>query len=346
MESILIVKLSAIGDVVHSLPLLEVLKKNYPGARIDWLVEEDSSQILEGHECIDNLVVSRRKSWTRRFLGAGEKQLVLREIGHFLSRLRSEKYDLVIDLQGLFKSGILTGISRGRRKIGTTGGREGSVFFLTEPPYPVNYNQHALNRYLKIGKYLNCNSHSWKGDIPVEKRDKEKVNSIVESKGIKGKKLVAISPMAKWRTKLWEPHKFASLADRIKKDLGAEVIFTGSKGDGKAIEHILSMMDTRAVNLAGIINLKELACLYRICRAVVSTDTGPMHIAAATGYPVVIGLFGSTSPLRTGPYGEKNRVIRSGEECSPCFRKRCRDMSCMRNITVEMVYYAVREIIL
>ena len=143
-KSILIVKLSAIGDVVHSLPLLEVLRKNLPEARIDWLVEEEASQIIEGHKDLDRMIVSHRKSWQKRFLRPGQKTALLREIREFIRNLRSVRYDLVIDLQGLFKSGILTGLSRGRRKIGFTGGgKEGSYLFLTEKPHFFDYNKHA-----------------------------------------------------------------------------------------------------------------------------------------------------------------------------------------------------------
>jgi len=103
-------------------------------------------------------------------------------------------------------------------------------------------------------------------------------------------------------------------------------------------------MKGRALNLAGETTLKELAYLYQRCVVVISTDTGPMHIAAAMDSPVIVALFGPTCPLRTGPYGEKHRVIRAGLECSPCFKKRCDDMSCMKEITVDMVFEAVKEV--
>ena len=100
-RSILLVKLSAIGDVVHTLPLLEVLRQNFPEARIDWLVEEEASPMIEGHKDIDNVIVSFRKSWQKRLLSQGGRRDVVSEIRHFLSDLRSHEYDLVIDLHGL-----------------------------------------------------------------------------------------------------------------------------------------------------------------------------------------------------------------------------------------------------
>ena len=145
VQNILILKLSAIGDVTHTLPFLEVLRSNYPDARIDWLVERDASQVIVGHECIDNVIISERKSWQKRFFTLGGFR-ILREVGRFAKQLRQVDYDLVIDLQGLLKSGILTFISKGKRKIGSTGSREGAHLFLTEKPFWVDCNQHALER--------------------------------------------------------------------------------------------------------------------------------------------------------------------------------------------------------
>lgn len=341
-KSILIIKLSAIGDVVHALPLLEVLRKNFPEARIDWVVEEESSQIVDEHKGIDNVIISHRKSWQKRFLKRGERSTALREIMQFLRELRSKEYELVIDLQGLFKSAILVALSKGKRKIGFAGGREGSSLFLTEKPFYVDYDQHALDRYLATAEYLKCEKDSWKSDIPIRESDKRSIDRFLHDKGIEGRMLVAINPMAKWKTKLWESEKFAILADRLQKELSCEIIFTGSRQDRAKIDEIIERMDEKPINLAGKTNLKELAYLYSVCQLQVSTDTGPMHIAAAMGCPVV-ALFGPTAPWRTGPYGKGHRVIREEMECSPCFKKRCDHLSCMRSITVDWVFDTVEE---
>jgi len=342
-KSILIIKLSAIGDVVHALPLLEVLRKNFPEARIDWVVEEESSQIVDEHKGIDNVIISHRKSWQKRFLKRGERSAAFREIMQFLRELRSKEYELVIDLQGLFKSAILTGLSKGKRKIGTTGGREGSQLVLTQRPYSVDSNQHPVDRYLKMAEHLKCKKDSWNGDIPIRESDKRSIDKLLHDNGIEERMLVAINPMAKWKTKLWESGKFAILADRLQKDLSCKIIFTGSRQDRAKIDEIIERMDEKPINLAGQTSLKELAYLYSKCQLLVSTDTGPMHIAAAMGCPVV-ALFGPTAPWRTGPYGKGHRVIRDEIECSPCFiKKRCDHLSCMRNITVDRVFDTVEE---
>ncbi len=343
-NSILIIKLSAIGDVVHSLPFLEVLKEKYTGARIDWVVEEGASQIVKGHPALDRVFVSRRKSWQKNLVKGPGRLSAIREIQRFVRELRLREYDLVIDLQGLFKSGILTGLCRGKRKVGMEGAREGGRVFLNERPVSVNYDQHAIDRYLQIAGYLKCDSTAWKGKIPVFDPDRRQIDYLLKNNGSGNRPLIAINPMAKWETKLWEEERFAGIADRLKDELSCEVIFTGSRQDREVIERILKMMKKRPMNLAGQTSLKELACLYERCGAVVTTDTGPMHIAAAMGCQVV-ALFGPTAPWRTGPYGNGHRVIRAEIECSPCFKKRCDNTICMKEITVEAVFEAVRDII-
>ena len=342
--NILIIKLSAVGDVVHSLPFLEVLRDRFPSAMIDWVVEEDASGIVESHPEIDRLIIFPRKSWLKRFIKKGEYIGVGKEVTKFLKELKSKRYDIVVDLQGLLKSGILTFLANGKRKIALNGGREGSLIFTNEKVAIPDPDLHALDKYLCIARYLGATNPVWNGQIPIYDTDEEHVDYLLGEIG-NNSTLVAVNPMAKWESKLWELHRFASLVDTIKEELGAGVVFTGSEGDKAAIEDIRSRMKTRALDLAGKTTLRELAYLYQKCAAVICTDTGPMHVAAAMGSPVVLALFGPTSPLRTGPYGAKHRVIRAGLECSPCFKKRCDDMSCMKKITVEMVFGAVREVL-
>ncbi|MBW2217701.1 MAG: lipopolysaccharide heptosyltransferase II [Deltaproteobacteria bacterium] len=342
IKNILIVKLSSIGDVVHSLPFLEVIKGKFPHARIDWVVEEASSQILKDHPAIDGLIVSRRKAWQKKFFKGLGCLSVLREAIQLLGEVRERRYDIVVDLQGLFRSGFLVGLSRGIRKIGMVGAREGGGLFLNEKPVPVDYEQHAADRYLEVAEYLGCDSTAWKGDIPVLDADKGMVDELFQNSGPAKRPLIAINPMARWQTKLWKAESFAALADRLCEELSCRIVFTGSGQDRAVIEEISEMMKECPINLAGRTSLKELAYLYSICDVLITTDTGPMHIAAAMGCRV-IALFGPTDPLRTGPYGREHNVIRTDMECSPCFKKDCEHMNCMKQITVEKCFNAVNR---
>jgi 3-deoxy-D-manno-octulosonic-acid transferase/heptosyltransferase-1 len=153
---------------------------------------------------------------------------------------------------------------------------------------------------------------------------------------------VAVNPVAFWETKLWEEEKFAELCDRLREELGIGIVLTG--GESAPLERICRKMRTKAVNLGGRTTLRELACIYREAALLVTTDSGPMHLAAAVGTPIV-ALFGPTDPARTGPYGPGHRIIRKGLSCSPCFRKRCETPRCMTDISVEEVFTAVKEML-
>ena len=162
--------------------------------------------------------------------------------------------------------------------------------------------------------------------------------------GIKNSKLlVGINPVAKWDTKLWANSKFAELADRLVKQYDASVVFTGSQPDRSTIQDIVSRMETQATNLAGETTLITLAALYEKADFIISTDTGPMHIAAALGTPTV-ALFGPTAPWRTGPFGSGHQVIRVELECNPCFKRQCETIDCMEQISVAQVLAGVRKL--
>lgn len=342
--NILIVKLSAIGDVVQSLPFLEALRNGFPEANIDWVVEEDSSEVVVGHPALNRVIVSRRKSWQGRLTKTAHLSSVFREMVGFLKELRSVDYDLVIDLQGLLKSGVLVGLLRGKRKIGMSGSREGASLFLNERPIPVDYSRHAIDRYLRVAETIGCDANRAGGRIPYADADKMSVERILDRHEIQNEMLVAINPMARWPTKLWETERFAVLTTRIREELGCEVVFTGSSGDKSVIRRIMATMPVGPVNLAGKTSLKELAYLYTRCRLLVTTDTGPMHVAAAMGCSVV-ALFGPTAPWRTGPYGPGHAVIRTDIACSPCFSKRCDHMTCMKEIGIDQVFDAVKTVL-
>ena len=343
--NILVIKLSAIGDLVHSLPFLEVLKKGYPKAEIDWVVEEGASDIILGHPYIHRVIVSRRKSWLKRLGGNGSERLtVFREVHRFLKELRSCRYDMIVDLQGILKSGVLVGLARGGRKIGMIGSREGASLFIREPAIRVDYNQHAIERTLAVAEFLGCDIRASKGRIPFTEKNSRRVDKLLQGKNLGRKWLVAINPIAKWDTKLWEAERFGLLAERLRENLDCDIAFTGGPEDRSVIEEIAKSMKEKPLNLAGCTGLKDLACFYTRCSLLVTTDTGPMHIAAAMGCPTV-ALFGPTAPWRTGPYGPGHVVITGDVECRPCFRKRCNKMTCMKEISVSRVYDGVKEIL-
>ena len=337
--NILIVKLSAIGDVIHTLPSLAALRRLYPGAHITWVVEEASADILAGHPDLDRVIVSKRKRWVSDLGSPRRARQAFREIRRFLSALRDRRYDLVIDFHGLFKSAMIVFLSGGSRRLGYDSMQELSGLFYSEK-IPEDLGRHAVDRYLDFIRYLGAEPGAPEFVIPVDAANRVRAGDLLQAAGIAGKgAFVAVSPQALWETKLWANDRFARLCDRIVLELNRPVVFTGS--DAEAVARIRALMTAPSVSLAGRTTLRDLACVYQDAALLITTDSGPMHLAAAVRTPVV-ALFGPTDPGRTGPYGEGHVVLRRDMTCSPCFAKTCETRRCMLEITVDEVYEAVR----
>jgi heptosyltransferase-1 len=366
--NILIVKLSAIGDVIHTLPALAALRRRYPTSDITWVVEEAAADLLTSHPDLNRIIVSRRKRWLNEIRN-GRVTTPLRELRAFIKALRSRPYDLVIDFHGLLKSAVIVAISGGRRRLGYDSLQELSGLFYNEK-ITEEMGKHAVDRYLDFIRHLadgqreqaDCLTAPPSFTITIGESERRHVEALInehaavltagdgcgenrnESGGrrMPGRRFVAVNPVAFWETKLWEEEKFAELCDRIHRELGIEVILTG--GAAGPLDRIRALMTTKAVNLGGRTTLRELACLYQQAALVITTDSGPMHLAAGVGTPV-IALFGPTDPVRTGPYGAGHRVIRHRLDCMPCFRRRCETRNCMREIAVEEVFTATEEML-
>jgi 3-deoxy-D-manno-octulosonic-acid transferase/heptosyltransferase-1 len=346
-RSILIVKLSAIGDVIQTLPMLEALKRQYPRAHIDWVVEEEASNLLLNHPRVNRVIISRRKSWLKKVLKPGEFWRTLGEISRFVRELRSQHYDWIIDNHGIFKSGLVMLLSRGRRKIGFQASAgiadEGSYFFTHERYKPLSIERHALERYLDLVSQMGVHVEQAALHFPVPPDSLKGAETLLGQKVLESRPLVVLHPVAKWETKQWPAEKFARLISALARRK-ATVVITGSPQDEGPVTEILHRMDDsgKVLNLAGKTDLMELAGIFSLSDLVLSTDTGPMHLAAAVKAPL-IALFGPTAPWRTGPYGNNPRIIRKGLPCSPCFKKKCQTMECMNSISVEEVLAAVEQ---
>lgn len=332
----LIVKLSSIGDVVQTLPALYSLRKSLgKKAELDWLVEEPSSSILKGNPLIDNLFVVKNRGWTKD-LSANLKTARL---------LASRKYDMVLDFQGLLKSGVWVRAAKGARSIGFSNARELSSIFLTEKLPPYDPDTHAVDRYLKLAAYAGGAQGKAVFQLNITKEDREKVLGILTQRGMDAAakaRFFVIAPQARWETKLWDDHSFARLAKTAIERFGVYAVLAGSEKDKKRYEAICREAGPKAISLAGLIDLKGLAALMGLCLFAITVDTGPMHIAAAAGAKV-IALFGPTAPWRTGPYGKGHIIIRTGIPCSPCFKKKCPDPLCMSGIKVEDALNAIER---
>lgn len=322
-ERILIVKPSSLGDVVHSLPFLNSLRTCFPDASIDWVIARGLDGLLEGHPMLDRLIVIDKDRWRRISEAAG----TINELRDLFSTLRARRYDLVIDLQGLLRSGLMTKATRARVRVGFTEAREGSRYFYTQTVRG-GREVHAVDRYLKIAAALGCETNNVVFPLPSSAGESEKVKELRN----RLKDYIVLVPGARWDTKIWPAASFGALASL----LPLKSVVVGGSGDRGRAEEIVRLSGGRALSVAGGTSLPELVGLMRTARCVVTNDSGPMHIAAALDIPVV-AIFGPTSPARTGPYGQRHAILKSERDCAPCFKRRCADVQCMRDITVDMV---------
>lgn len=347
---ILIVKLSAIGDVIHTLPALNALRACYPRAAIHWLVEAAAAPLIQGHPALDQVWVCRRKQWIQAIRSGdpADRQQALAEFRDLLTALRSIRFDWVIDFQHLLKSGFWVALCRGEEKIGFDRGlahMEGSYLFLNRRIPPVSMEMHALKRNLLLVEALGVPCERISYQIPLNPGDRAAADRLLGESGMDAKAVcIGIHPITPWPTKQWRPEKFADLADRLVEGYGAGVVFTGAPADRGAIQAIQAGMGHPSANLAGKTSLKGLAALYRRLQTVVTVDSGPMHLAAAMGKPVV-ALFGPTAPWRTGPYGPGHQIIRANMACGPCFKRHCQSRACMAALSVETVLAGVRRVL-
>jgi heptosyltransferase-1 len=345
--NILIVKTSAIGDVIHTLPSLWSLRAHFPEAQITWLVEESAADLVIGHPAVNRVLVARRKTWLSD-LRSGRVSRALSGFVGFVRDLRDTRYDLVIDFQGLLKSAMWVLLARGARKIGFGRGMEHaehSYLVLNERIPAVDMNQHAIERSLLLLKGIGVPPAKLRYEVPVSAQQEAEAAALLLACGVREEdRVVAMNPMARWPTKLWDAQSFAALADRLEGE-GICVVFTGGAQDGSALDEIGRFMTRRQRRADGKTNLNQLAALYRRAQVVVTTDSGPMHLAAAVG-TFVVALFGPTAPWRTGPYGSNHVVLRADVSCSPCFKKEClttdyEERACMKRLTVDQVEEAV-----
>jgi heptosyltransferase-1 len=344
---VLIVKLSAIGDVVHTLPALNALRRHRPEAHITWLVEEAAADLVIGHAALDRVLISRRKRWARG-LRTTQWRCHLRQVVAFIRQLRDTRYDMVLDFQAALKGAVLIALTSADRKIGFGPGmahQEHSHVVLSEKIPMVSMEVHALKRGLMMMDAIGVPCRRIEYNLPIDDETQKKVARLIAAQqSPRGGPAIAINPVALWETKLWSLKKFAELADLLIATYRADIYFTGGPSDTDAIGEIRRRMQHHAANLAGQTSLVELAALYRRMEMLISTDTGPMHIAAAVTRPVV-ALFGPTAEWRTGPYGDGHRIVSVSQDCRPCFKRDCAHCRCMQSITVEDVMQKVAELL-
>lgn len=347
--NLLIVKLSSVGDVIHTLPCLQALRTHFPHAQIDWLAEDVSANLLQGHPQIDRLFeIPKKQIRTSPFTS------FFSSIKPLVKTLRSRRYDLVIDFQGLTKSGIAAWLSGAKRRIGFKGkdSRELNALFMTERVRSTQNRRHVIEKNLSLLAPLGIEPTYEKPLIHIGPEDEAYIGMFLREHGLPGDvPLIALFPGATWETKQWPEDHFAVLGSLLHRNTGATILILWGPDEqqtGSAIHKSMLKKEVPAL-LAPPTTMKQLAAILRHTGMLICPDTGPMHLAAALDIPVV-ALFGASDPVRNGPYCTRQVVVQKQDlDCVPCWKTRCplkgnRRLNCMCSITPEEVLEAARRL--
>lgn len=335
LEKILVVKLSAIGDVLMATPVAKALRTAFPESHIAWIVERKSADIVLGNPYLDEVIVwDRNKS---------------RGILHFLrgllgmrGELRSRDFDVCVDLQGLLRSAVVGYFSGARKRAGFADGAEGSVWLYHVKYDPGGDEVNAQQRNLDLLHTLGVESTDTAMHMPVGDADREFAADFFEREKLSSERVVAFCPATTWVNKHWTPDGWSGVADILAERYGVRPLILGSKADIALAEKISEGAKHKPVISAGQTTLKQAGALMERSLAVIGVDTGLLHMAVALDRPAV-GLFGA-SAWRC--FQKKDNFVWVAKDfpCSPCRRHpTCQNYDCMLAITPEDVVDAVKR---
>lgn len=330
---ILVLKPSSLGDVVQALPVARLLKRRFPAAELHWWLNSELVPLLANDPDIDRVVPFDRKSWGSPFGWPGA-------VGS-IRDLRRERYDWVIDLQGLARSSAVAWLAAGALTIGLDDPREAAPIAYDVSVPRDGYDVHAVDWYLSVLRRLDV-PVTW--DFEWMPRDEGAAAAIRSLWPDDGLRWIAFQPGARWTNKRWPAENFAALAARLtSRDPSLRVVVLGGDADRPLGGQIAAAAPGRCLDLTGQLSLPGMVEWLRRCVMMVTNDTGPMHVAVALGRPV-IGLFGPTEPTRTGPYGQVAHVLRADLPCAPCMKATCANaepLACLKALTVDLVARSV-----
>jgi heptosyltransferase I len=364
-RKILLIKLSAVGDVVHTIPVLNKLRRRYPTAQLDWLVTPAIAELLRHHPAITNIIEFEREAWSTPW-----RLAPFASYARLATKLRRAAYDLVVDMHGQFRTAALTlatgasariGFDRPRagvwdasarkfpeqaRKHAWQGAREGSWLAYTHHIPVPTLDLHAVDRYLNVGPILGLDREPADFSFPIPQSAVSRVETLLAQHGVDGTDIVIMAPGTIWETKHWGSDRFAKVAGHFLSK-GFAVILIGSRRERAVCEEVAALAPG-AIDLAGMTALSELAALIRRSAISITNDSGPMHLAVALDRPVV-SIFGPTDPVWIGPYRRANAVLHADLQCSPCYLRQLKhchhDHACMRSVSAPAVIERAERIL-
>ena len=331
-ERILILLFGAIGDVTRALPLLTRLRRGYPGAHIAWAVEPAAAPLLEAHPALNEILLYNRSQGPGRFWP-------------FLQTIRSEQFDLVLDLQRHAKSGLVSLWSRAPVRLGfhRQNTKEGNWLCNTHTVAPVPDFSLKLKQYLRFADTLGLPDDGIAFDLRLRAEEERHIDTLLVDTP---RPCVTFFLGSRWSSRFWFPAATAQVARTLQQEYDVGIVLIGGPGEVEFASQVRAALGAaKATDLSGKTSLRDLIGIFARTRLGIGPDSGPMHIAAAVGTPV-ISLWGATSPIRSAPWGSEDFVLCGPAACSPCYTRDCKiQRACMQRITPQQVLEKARSVL-
>jgi heptosyltransferase I len=330
-QRIALLKPSALGDIMHALPVLTALRRRFPAAHLAWIVNRSYEPVLRNHPDLNEIIPFDRGAMGRGWVQGAATHF------HFLRQLRAGRFDLVIDLQCLFRSGLIARATGARWRVGLASAREGAARFYTHPVEDKDVFLHAVDRYWRVAEALGAGEGPKTFRLAVDPEARAWARQLLRSAP---RPWLAVGVGARWLTKRWPPAHFAALVDRAQRHTGGTALFVGSPDEAALAQEAAAALTGPVHQLAGTTTLPQLVALLSEADVMLANDTGPLHLAVALGRPVVAP-YTCTLVGDTGPYGQEARAVQTEVWCRGSYHKRCPRMDCMAELTPDRLWPAL-----
>jgi lipopolysaccharide heptosyltransferase I len=327
-QRIALIKPSALGDVVHSMPVLNALRARFPQSHIAWVINRSYQPLVEGHLALNETIPfdrgAMKAGWRK---AAGTAFRLARE-------LRRKNFDLVIDLQCLARSGLMTLATGAKRRVGLSTAREGARFAYTDIiEIPEPQQTHAIDHYWRVAEAFGVGHLPKQFGVPVQPAARDWVREQMKDLP---RPWLAFGVGARWLTKRWPPDHFARLALRAQETFGGSVFFVGSPDEAPLAKQVMEQLHGPTRDFVGTTNLQQLAALLEAADVMVANDTGPLHLAVALGVPTVAP-YTCTKVIRHGPYGQTGGV-ETTVWCKGSYIRNCDRLDCMKELLPDRLW--------
>lgn len=334
-QRFLVIRLSSIGDIVHALPAVSALGRTYPQAEIRWVVETRYAGLLERNPYVRGVLKLDTLGWRRQGLSAATVEEALRGV----LALREFRYDAAIDFQGLWKSAFIARLSRSRERLGLAEywlREPGAAVFYTERVSPVG-RSHVIDQYLALAERLGAREEQREFPLPRTAEDDRHVERQLALLG--AQEFIIVNPGGGWKAKRWGPENYAELIRALETRLPWKILLTGSPDEQELISEILNLAGTRQARYFAS-TLVQFIALARRAKLFVGGDTGPLHLAAAVGTPLV-AIYGPTDPARNGPFSTADIALSGSGPIN--HTRRAAHPATITGVSVEAVLRAIAE---